>query len=101
MLASSVSVVVEANFFRDQEAGFTALPAHRLMQLHCEAPLPILVERCANRSRHAGHQDAEKIKELPSRFESRVHSPLRLDGELIQLDTTRLLEFATACDVLA
>jgi hypothetical protein len=100
MLASSVSVVVEANFFRYQEADFTALPAHRLMQLHCEAPLPILVERCANRSRHAGHQDAEKIKELPSRFESRVHSPLRLD-ELIQLDTTRLLEFATACDVLA
>jgi hypothetical protein len=42
MLASSVSVVVEANFFRDQEADFTALPAHRLMQLHWEAPLPIL-----------------------------------------------------------
>lgn len=98
MLASGVSVIVEANFFRDQEADFPAFPAHRLLQLHCEAPLPILLERYANRSRHAGHQDAEKIKELPSRFESRVHSPLRLDGELIQLDTTQPLEVATLAE---
>jgi hypothetical protein len=82
------------NFFRDQGAEFAALPPHRSIQLHCEAPLPILLERYAKRSRHAGHHDAEKIKELPLRFESRVHSPLRLEGELIQLDTTRPLDLA-------
>jgi len=98
MLASGVSVIVEANFFRDQENEFAALPAHRLVQLHCEAPLPILLDRYTNRSRHPGHQDAEKIKELPARFESDAHSPLRLDGELIQLDTTQPVEFATLAE---
>jgi hypothetical protein len=65
------------------------------MQVHCEAPLPILLERYAKRSRPPGHHDAEKIKELPARFESGVHSPLRLDGELIQLDTTHPVDVAT------
>jgi predicted kinase len=92
MLASGVSAIVEANFFRDQEHEFAALPPHRLMQLHCEAPLTVLLERYANRSRHAGHHDAEKIKGLPERFESGAHSPLRLPGELIQLDTAQPVE---------
>lgn len=92
MLDSGVSVIVEANFFRDQEPEFAALPEHRLVQLHCQAPLPSLLERYENRSRHAGHQDAEKIKELPARFESGTHDPLRLLGELIELDTTQPLD---------
>lgn len=92
MLESGVSVIVEANFFRGQEPSFAALPPHRLVQLHCEAPLPILLDRYAKRIRHPGHHDAEKLKELPSRFASRVHSPLNLDGELIELDTTHPIE---------
>jgi len=92
MLASGVSLIVEANFFRGQEGDFASLPDHRLAQLHCEAPLAVLIDRYASRSRHAGHQDAEKIKELPARFESGAHSPLRLPGELIQLDTTEAVD---------
>ena len=46
----------------------------------------------SSRSRHAGYHDAEKIKELPARFESGVHGPLRLPGELIQLNTTEPIE---------
>lgn len=92
MLASGVSVLVEANFFRNQEPDFAALPGHRLIQIHCEAPLAILLERYANRSRHPGHHDAEKIKALPARFESGAHSALRLEGELIELDTTQPLD---------
>jgi predicted kinase len=94
LLANGVSVIVEANFFRDQEPEFAGLPAHRLLQLHCDAPLPILLDRYANRTRHAGHFDAEKINELPGRFESGVHGPLRLGGELIRLDTTRPVDLA-------
>jgi len=89
MLSLGVSVGVEANFFRDQEPDIASLPEHRMVQLHCEAPLAILLERYASRSHHAGHHDAEKIKELPDRFASGAHSPLSLGGELIQLDTTR------------
>jgi predicted kinase len=89
MISSGVSVIVEANFFHDQETAFASLPEHRLLQLHCEAPLAVLLERCANRTRHAGHHDAEKIHELPDRFERGAHSPLRVRGELIQLDTAQ------------
>ena len=88
LLAAGVPVVLEANFFRDQEPSFAALPAHRLLQLHCDAPLETLLDRYANRSRHPGHQDAEKIKELPARFASGAHAPLQLDGELVRIDTT-------------
>lgn len=88
MLTSGVSLITEANFSHDQEPEFRALPPHRLMQIHCEAPLSVLLDRYAKRSRHVGHHDAEKIKELPARFASGAHSPLSLDGELIQLDTT-------------
>ena len=54
----------------------------------------MLLDRYANRSRHAGHHDAEKIDELPGRFERGVHEPLSLDGELIRLDTTQPVDLA-------
>jgi predicted kinase len=95
MLASGFSLIVEANFFREQESDFSSLPEHRLAQLHCNAPLAVLLDRYADRSRHAGHHDAEKIKELPARFQSGAHSPLRLGGELIQLDTTEPVDVDT------
>lgn len=97
MLGSGVSLLVEANFFRGQEAEFTSLPDHRRVQLHCEAPLAMLVERYASRSRHAGHHDAEKIKKLPARLESGAHNSLSLSGDLIELDTTQPVNL----DVLA
>jgi predicted kinase len=101
MLDSGVSAIVEANFFRDQSAEFTSLPAHRLVQVHCHAPLAVLTERYASRARHPGHHDAEKIKELPARLASGAHDALDLPGELIELDTTRPLDLdALAARVL-
>jgi predicted kinase len=88
-LGSGVSLIAEANFFRDQEREFARLPEHRLVQLHCQAPLATLLQRFAKRSRHPGHHDAEKIKELPARFESGVHAALNLPGDLVELDTTQ------------
>jgi predicted kinase len=98
MLGSGVSVIVEANFFRDQEPHFAALPEHRLVQLHCEAPLEILLERYAARSRHVGHHDAEKVKELPRRFESGAHDALKVPGDLIELDTNQPLDLDALAD---
>ena len=98
MLDAGVSVIVEANFFRDQELEFAKLPEHRLVQLHCEAPLAILLERYATRSRHAGHHDVEKIKELPARFESGAHDALKIPGALIELDTTQPVDLDALAD---
>lgn len=98
LLGSGVSVIVEANFFRDQEQEFATLPEHRLVQLHCEAPLAILLERYANRPRHAGHHDSEKIGELPPRFERGAHDALKLPGDLIELDTTEPVDLDALAD---
>ncbi|HEY2778650.1 MAG TPA: ATP-binding protein [Gaiellaceae bacterium] len=87
MLAAGMSLIVEANFFRDQQSVFASLSRHRLVQIHCDAPLHVLLDRYASRDRHAGHHDAEKINELPARHASGAHAPLELDGVLVQLDT--------------
>jgi predicted kinase len=87
-LGAGASVIVEANFFPDHAGSLAALPDHRTVQIHCSAPLEVLLERYASRTRHPGHNDAEKIALLPARFESGAHAPLQLAGELIELHTT-------------
>ena len=87
MLAVQAPLIVEANFFAGQATRFTSLPEHRLVQIHCHAPLATLLERYAARTRHPGHNDDEKIDELPARFDSGAHAPLDVPGELIRLDT--------------
>jgi predicted kinase len=98
MLGSGVSAIVEANFFREQAGEFASLPEHRLVQLHCEAPLALLLKRYEERSRHAGHHDAEKIKELPARSESGTHDALKLAGGLIELDTSEPVDLDALAD---
>lgn len=91
VLGAGGSLVVEANFFRgDHEARFAELPPHRLMQVHCHAPLEVLVERYAGRigERHPGHHDGDRVAELTARHESGLNGPLDLSGELLELDTT-------------
>lgn len=81
-------MIVEANFIRGSEWQFSALPAHRAVQLHCAAPLDVLVSRYPDRPRHPGHHDAEKVLLLRERFENSVHGPLDLAGEVIEVDTS-------------
>ena len=99
-LGSGASLILEANFFVDQRTSFEQLPAHRLVQIHCAAPLEVLVDRYARRERHPGHHDADKIAELPARFESGAHAPLGLAGELIELDTTAPFDLDSIADHL-
>ncbi len=94
VLASGSPAIAEANFFRgDHEQRFTALPPHRAVQIHCHAPLEVLVERYRTRpARHPGHLDEQQVDELVARYESGRNGPLDLHGELIDLDTTRPLD---------
>jgi predicted kinase len=89
-LAAGQSVIAEANFFRgDQEPHFHALPPHRMVQIHCQAPLDVLLARYGTRPvRHPGHDDGQRAGELVDRFASGSNGPLALDGELIDLDTS-------------
>jgi predicted kinase len=100
MLSTRVPLIVEANFFTGQAARFTSLPHHRLVQIHCDAPLPTLLERYAARERHVGHHDKEKIDELPARYASGVHGPLPVPSEIIKLDTARAVDVGALADRL-
>jgi predicted kinase len=90
VLAAGSPLIAEANFFRgDQERHFGALPSHRLVQVHCHAPLDVLLVRYANRpDRHPGHLSGLRVDELAERYASGRNGPLDLDGDLIELDTS-------------
>jgi chloramphenicol 3-O-phosphotransferase len=90
LLDAGQPLIAEANFFRGSERLFDGLPPHRLVQVHCHAPLEVLVERYAARigHRHPGHLDGDRVAELHARHESGLNGPLQLPGELIELDTT-------------
>ena len=89
VLAAGGSLVAEANFFRGQdEARFAELPPHRFLQVHCHAPLEVLLERYGSRTRHPGHHDADRVDELRARYASGLNGPLDVPGELLELDTT-------------
>ena len=86
-VAAGAGLVLEANFICGGEAGLAALPA-RFVQVHCSAPLDVLVERYAGRERHPGHVDSDRIYALRDAVETGRHDPLTLDGDTIRIDTT-------------
>jgi len=88
-LAAGSGLVTEANFVRGQdERHFARLPGARIVQVHCDAPLDLLLERYGGRERHPGHVDGERIRALRDAVESGRHDPLELPGETIRLDTS-------------
>jgi predicted kinase len=88
-VAAGASLVVEANFVcgSDAEKRLGALST-RFLQVHCSAPLEVLLERYAGRERHPGHVDAQRIDALREAVETGRHDPLDLPGETIRLETT-------------
>jgi predicted kinase len=94
-IAAGASLVLEANFVRHSEVAkaLAVLPA-RFVQIHCSAPLELLVERYAVRERHAGHVDAERIEALQNAVETGRHEPLDLPGETILVDTSGPVDLA-------
>lgn len=99
LLEAGQSAIVEANFFRgDAEAEFAALPAHHVAQIHCRAPLELLVERYRSRRRHPGHHDDQKVQLLGERFDRGTHEALALPGDIIRVDTSRHVELTAIAD---
>lgn len=86
-VAAGAGLVLEANFIRGGEARLAALPA-RFVQVHCSAPVEVLLERYSSRERHPGHVDGERIGALREALESGRHEPLDLPGETIRIDTS-------------
>jgi predicted kinase len=89
LLSAQQSLVTEANFFSgSQEPEFASLPAHRTVQVHCEAPLEVLLQRYEGRTRHPGHVDRDRAKDLRQRFTDGTHKAMGLSGALIEVDTS-------------
>jgi predicted kinase len=98
-VAAGASLILEANFVcgSEVERRLTALPA-RFVQIHCSAPLGVLLERYDRRERHPGHVDTERIEALRDAVESGRHEPLVLPGKTVRLDTSEAVELG---DVVA
>jgi len=94
LLAVGQPVIAEANFFAGlDEPRFADLPSHRLVQVHCTAPLDVLLTRYEGRpNRHAGHLDGLLVQEMRQRFQDDTHGPLALAGQLIEVDTSKAVE---------
>ncbi len=91
-VSAGAGLVLEANFVRGEaEVRLSALPA-RFVQVHCSAPLELLVERYAARERHPGHVDAERIDALRKAVASGRHDPLELPGKTIRIETTNPID---------
>jgi predicted kinase len=86
-VAAGSGLMLEANFIRGGESRLAAMPA-RFTQVHCSAPLDMLVERYRSRERHPGHVDSERIDALWDAVETGRHDPLDLPGETIRIDTS-------------
>jgi predicted kinase len=89
------SLILEGNFVGggELEERLAALPA-RFVQVHCSAPIELLVERYASRERHPGHVDAERIDALREAVETGRHDPLHLPGETIRIETSNPIDVA-------
>jgi predicted kinase len=96
LLAAGQAVIAEANFFAGlDEPRFRALPPHQLVQVHCTAPFELLLARFEGRaSRHPGNLDRDRAGELRQRYDEGTHEPLRLPGELIEVDTSGRVDVA-------
>jgi predicted kinase len=95
-LTAGRSLIVESNFYTDLATPrFLALQEKypfRVFQINCFSQGEVLVERWLARScskeRHPGHVEAANLEEfLPAIRKGRLE-PLRLEGELLELDTT-------------
>ena len=98
-LAAGASLVLEANFVRGGEvaARVAALPA-RFVQIHCSAPLEVLLERYSSRERHPGHVDSERLGPMRELIENGSYEPLDLPGETIRLDTSVPVDLEALAD---
>ena len=96
-VAAGSGLVLEANFSRGGESRLAALPA-RFVQVHCSAPLEVLIERYGSRERHPGHVDSQRIDALREAVESGRHEPLDLPGELTRVDTSGPVDVAALAD---
>jgi hypothetical protein len=91
LAADAPAVVIEANFrpYSEYERGKLAGLAARPVEVHCDCPAEVAVERYNSRATHAVHV----IRRLGLAAMAEYDRPVGI-GALIRVDTTRLVEVA-------
>lgn len=93
LLSAGASLIAEANFAAGTaEHDFAELPAHRILQVHVDAPAEILRRRASTRvsdgTRHPGHHSGTLSRhEVEAALRDGRWSPLELPGRLVSIDT--------------
>jgi predicted kinase len=94
-LAAGRGLILEANFVGGvHEDAVAALPRHQAVQVYCDAPEEVLIERYLARDRHPGHLDRERVEEVRASIRAGRHRALELDASTFRLDTSRHVDVA-------
>jgi predicted kinase len=95
-LRAGRSFIVESNFPTDlgrtRLLGLREMYSYQPLEIHCTASRQVLIGRYLARAstRHPGHNDTDRIGEVETAVDSGRHPQLRLDENVIALDTTDL-----------
>lgn len=93
LVRNARSCLLEGNFrWQERAADFESLKdvGAEFLQLHCEAPPAVLLERFRARNRHPGHVDRESVAEIETELLNAVYEPLPLGGKSLRVDTSSL-----------
>jgi len=96
LLEAGCSFIVESNFrpatMNNALRALLAPHCALVLQVHCTAPVPVLMERFRARwaagKRHPGHADGRHDATIERNLRQGVYGILHTDGPLLQLDTS-------------
>lgn len=95
IMKSKQPFIIESNFTSKSENELTRLSTdfdYAILQIHCRTEGNVLFlrfkDRAINGSRHAGHCDAENLKEFEHTLTHAPQKALEIAGPLITVDTT-------------
>jgi chloramphenicol 3-O-phosphotransferase len=87
------SAIIECNFNPDYASRITAL-GRPVVEIFCRVPPELATRRFAERARHPGHRDAERLHEVEAWIESAT--PLGL-GPVLEVDTSERVDAQKLC----
>lgn len=105
-LAAGVSCIVENNFkpeFASPRVQATlARTKAGCIQVYCHCDGLLRLQRFTSRTRHPGHADIEVTAEMAAEWQVEQLGPLRVDGPIIDVDTTDMSQVdyaAILCEI--
>ena len=101
--AESQGAVLESHFWRGLAEDDLRALGSPMIQVYCRCPLDLAADRYRQRAtsadRHPGHLPEHQAEEVTKAWREKEPQPLDLDGELIEVDTSKPVGAPTIADL--